>query len=189
MSVSGISSSNQYQLNSLYNPYQQAFQQLGQNLKSGNLSAAQSDFSTIQQAFSQSATSSSTSSTSTSSATSNPVSQAFNQLASDLQSGNIASAQKDFSTLQSDLKASGGPGINRFRHHHRISTGGEPAPNSTNLVAQQAYALQAQPPVSIGVTPHPVGPSSLPPSISIGSLGTLINPESLVDSPPLSLVA
>ena len=54
MSVSGISSSSLFDYNtqSVQNKmqqFQQEFQQLGQDLQSGNLSAAQSDFATLQQ--------------------------------------------------------------------------------------------------------------------------------------------
>jgi len=71
----------------------QEFQQLGQDLQSGNLSAAQSDFATLQQ------------STSTASASSsNPIAQAFNELGQDLQSGNTTAAQQDYTQLQKDLQ-------------------------------------------------------------------------------------
>lgn len=107
MSISGILSSSlsHYQLGAARTPYQQTFQQLGQDLQSGNLSAAQSDLATLQKAISQPATTSPT--------TSDPVTQAFHQLATDLQSGNLSAAQKDFSTLQQDLQAS--------HFHHRLS--------------------------------------------------------------------
>ena len=53
MSVSGISSSNLFDSNqSVQNnmqKFRQEFQQLGQDLQSGNLSAAQSDFATLPQ--------------------------------------------------------------------------------------------------------------------------------------------
>jgi outer membrane protein assembly factor BamD (BamD/ComL family) len=103
MSIFGILSSSlsHYQLGAARTPYQQTFQQLGQDLQSGNLSAAQSDLATLQKAISQTAT------------TSDPVTQAFHQLATDLQSGNLSAAQKDFSTLQQDLQAS--------HFHHRLS--------------------------------------------------------------------
>jgi len=121
MSVSGISSVN-------YNPYQigsastlqQQFQQLGQALQSGNLSAAQSDFATLQAAVSQpSATTSATSSAP------NTIGQAFNQLAADLQSGNLSAAQKDYSTVQQDLQNSQGTIAGRhFSHHHHGGASG-----------------------------------------------------------------
>jgi hypothetical protein len=107
MSISGIQSNafNPYQLGA--NPMQQAVQQLSQDLQSGNLSAAQSDFATLQQAFKQSAVTSSAASNGTSAATTSPLEQAFSQVGSDLKSGNLSSAQKDFNTVQQDLKVPG----------------------------------------------------------------------------------
>jgi len=101
MSIAGIlGSSTQYQIGAT-NALQQQFQQLGQALQSGNLSSAQSDFATLQAAFSQPATT-------TGNAAGNPIKQAFNQLASDLQSGNLSAAQKDYSTVQEDLQGARG---------------------------------------------------------------------------------
>ncbi|MGA2458257.1 MAG: hypothetical protein ABSF85_11860 [Terriglobales bacterium] len=158
MSISAIlnSSSNQYQIGAANNPYQQQMQQLGQALQSGNLSAAQSDFATLQATFSQPATT--TGSTSNGSA-SNPVAQALNQLGTDLQSGNVAAAQKDFSTVQQDLQNN--LSNNGFHHHlHHCSGGGDSSSQnpllqdlnqigqsltSSNLAgAQQAYATLQQ---------------------------------------------
>jgi hypothetical protein len=96
----------------------------------------------------------------TSTATSNPITQAFNQLASDLQSGNLTAAQKDYSTLQQDLQSPGGVG-HHLHNHHRIRTpgGGSGDQNpllqdlnqlgqgltSNNLtVAQKAYSTLQQ---------------------------------------------
>jgi len=160
MSISAIlnSSSNQFQMSAASNPYQQELQQLGQALQSGNLSAAQSDFATLQAAFSQPATT--TGSTSTGSA-SNPVVQAFNQLGTDLQSGNVSAAQKDFSTVQQDLQNNFSN--NEFHHcyHHRSGGGSGDSSNQNSLLqdlnqigqsltssnlagAQQAYATLQQ---------------------------------------------
>jgi hypothetical protein len=126
MSISGIlnSSYNQNQFSAVCSPYKQEMQQLSQDLQSGNLSAAQSDFATLQAAFSQpAAASASTSTASTSSSsTSNPITQAFNQLATDLKSGNLTAAQKDYSTVQQDLQSQGGPSTGHHHHRH-ISTG------------------------------------------------------------------
>jgi len=133
-------------------------QQLGQALQSGNLSAAQSDFATLQAAFSQPATTAGSTSTGS---TSNPVAQAFNQLSSDLQSGNLAAAQKDFSTVQQDLQNN--LSSNHFHHHRHLSSAGGSGDSSnqnpllqdlnqigqsltsSNLAgAQQAYATLQQ---------------------------------------------
>ncbi len=161
MSSSGILSSSflQNQLSSVSSPYQQDMQKLSQDLQSGNLSSAQSDFATLQQAFSQTPT---TSGTTTSTATSSPITQAFNQLSSDLQSGNLTAAQKDYSTLQQDLQSQGGTG-HQLHNHHRIRTPGvgEDSSNQNPLLqdlnqlgqsltsnnlsgAQQAYATLQQ---------------------------------------------
>ena len=123
MSISGILSSGflQKQLGAPSTPSEQSIAQLSKDLQSGNLAAAQSDFATLQKAFSPSPISTAAASAAS---TSNPVAQAFNQLASDLHSGNLSAAQKDFSVLQQDLENLGGPGaINRFHHYHRLSTG------------------------------------------------------------------
>src|ERR1700686_4278771 len=59
MSISGILSSGflQKQLVAPSTPYQQSIEQLSKDLQSGNLAAAQSDFSTLQKAFALSVTS------------------------------------------------------------------------------------------------------------------------------------
>lgn len=115
MSISGLSLFNP-QLNVATNyqqQLQQQLQQIGQALQSGNLSAAQSDFATLQQSFSQTTpTTASASSTS-----SDSVHQAFNQLASDLQSGNLSAAQKDLSIVQQDVKGYAGPPSTHFYPH------------------------------------------------------------------------
>ncbi|MGA3295228.1 MAG: hypothetical protein ABSE45_14750 [Candidatus Acidiferrales bacterium] len=79
---------------------QQEFQQLGQDLQSGNLTAAQSDIATLQK---NSLFANATSATS-SSQTTNSASQAFNQLSHDAQAGNVSAAKQDFLTLQQDLQ-------------------------------------------------------------------------------------
>jgi hypothetical protein len=135
MSVSGILSSSflQNQISSVSSPYQQDMQKLSQDLQSGNLSAAQSDFATLQQAFSQPATTAASPSTTS---TSNPVAQSFNQLASDLQSGNLSAAQKDLSTVQ-DLQSLAKLTESHFHHRdHLGGGGGSPASSSQNSLLQ-----------------------------------------------------
>jgi len=151
MSVSGIFSSMGNSASAIsYQLQNSTFQQLGQDLTSGNLSAAQSDFATLQQAFAQPAAISSSS-------TSNPVTQAFQQLATDLKSGNLSAAQKDYSTIQQDLQTSG----RHLHNHHRMRISGGPdqntllqdlnqlgqtsastsSPSASLTAAQQAYAI------------------------------------------------
>lgn len=142
MSVAGISSSNLFNVNdsreSLQSQMRQEFEQLGQDLQSGNLSAAQSDFATLTQMEPQS-TSSSSSSTATSTS---PMAQAFAQLSKDLQSGNLSAAQQDFAAIQqvqANAVQSGG------HHHHHRGGGGEGGGQNgiSSLFTQLGQALQS----------------------------------------------
>lgn len=139
MSVSGISSSSLYDTQSVQNnaqQFQQDFQQLGQDLGSGNLSAAQSDFATLQNLQTQNSTATSQSSS--------PISQAFSQLAKDLQSGNLSGAQQDFSTIQQDFKnqaTQAQTGASQGHHHHHGSGGG--SSEISQLFDQLGTALQS----------------------------------------------
>ncbi|MGB8583981.1 MAG: hypothetical protein WCD47_24430 [Candidatus Sulfotelmatobacter sp.] len=153
MSVSGISSSSLFNasgVQSLFQQFQQTFQQLGQDLQSGNLSAAQSDFATLQNLGSQNSTATTQSN--------NPIAQAFSQLAKDLQSGNLSAAQQDFSTIQQDFQSQSAQGQTPSAqgHHHHHGGGGSseisqlldqlgPALQSGDLsTAQQAYTSLVQ---------------------------------------------
>jgi hypothetical protein len=202
--MSGISnvSSNQHSLSNSSTTYQQSLQQFSQALQSGNLSAAQSDFATLQQAFSQPASTISSSSTSNPSSASNPVAQAFNRLASDLQSGNLSAAQKDYTGAQQGLRSQSGPSKGHFHHHNSLQSGSVDSSDQDSLLqelsqigqsiasgslaaAQQAYsAAQLQPALSF---------NGAPPSQS-GSPGTLLSnlelqAESSLSASPFSLVA
>jgi hypothetical protein len=128
MSVSGISSSNLYNystqnVQTQINQVQQDFQQLGVDLQSGNLSAAQSDLTTLQQLMPQSSATSS-------SQGNNPLTQAFQQLSKDLQAGNLSAAQKDYSTIQQDIQSQATQ-LHGHHHHHRGGGG-----NSTSAISQ-----------------------------------------------------
>ncbi len=154
MSVSGIcsNSNTNSQINPQYRLTSGEFQQLGQDLASGNLSSAQSDFATLQQALG--ATGSTAASTTSATSTSNPLTQTLQQLSSDLQSGNLSAAQKDYSALQTDFRgainahvhhhhgASGGPIQSLFDNPNQSSTTGTTASNATAL--QQTFATLAQ---------------------------------------------
>ncbi|MGC1499789.1 MAG: hypothetical protein WA800_07300 [Terriglobales bacterium] len=155
MSISAISNScTNNPVSNLTSQFQNSpLQQLGKDLTSGNLSAAQSDFATLQQAFTQVPTGSPTSS--------NPVSQAFQQLSSDLSSGNLSGTKQDYSTIQNDLSSRPGLGHNHFQNPIARTSGGQSSllqdlnqlgqelssssALSGNLTAaQQAYATTAQ---------------------------------------------
>jgi outer membrane protein assembly factor BamD (BamD/ComL family) len=143
MSVSGIASSSLFaafsstQQQNRSQQIQQDFQQLGQDLQAGNLTQAQTVFSSLTQLLpAQFQTNATTSTTQSGSQTSNPISQALSQLGSDLQSGNLSAAQSDFSTLQNDLesaKSTEGP------HHHRTH-GGPVLENQNNQSSQNSSA-------------------------------------------------
>ena len=130
MSTSGITSSMSSQMQQI----QKDFNQLGQDLQSGNLSAAQADFVTLQKDMPQ--TSSASSSTSQSSS---PIAQAFSQLSQDLQSGNLTAAQQDYSTIQQDLQSQGSQGHHHYHHH----LGGSQDSQASQLFAQLGQDLQS----------------------------------------------
>jgi outer membrane protein assembly factor BamD (BamD/ComL family) len=124
------------------NSVAQAFTQLGQDLKSGNLQAAQKDFTNLQQDVQQNssqrigghhhhhphAETSQSSSSSSSSQQSNAIAQAFGTLAQDLQAGNLSGSQSAFATLQNDLQQIGG-----FLPAGSSGTSATAVPSSTGL--------------------------------------------------------
>jgi hypothetical protein len=138
MSVSAISGSGlfDYSSQTVQNKtqqFQQEFQQLGQDLQSGNLSAAQTDFATLQQLAPQANPASTAQS-------SNPIAQEFNQLSQDLQAGNLSAAQQDYATIQQDFQNQAAPV--HHHHHHRGGGGGGANPIS-QLLGQLGQALQS----------------------------------------------
>jgi soluble cytochrome b562 len=114
---------------------QQEFQQLGQDLQSGNLSAAQADFATLQQLVPQANSASSSQS-------SNPIAQEFNQLSQALQAGNLSAAQQDYATIQQDFQNQAAQGQEHHHHHHR-GGGGSGASGISQLLSQVGQALQS----------------------------------------------
>ncbi len=142
MSVAGILSSAAFNVSAqLYQnrtqKSKQEFQQLGQDLQSGNLSAAQADFATLQKMQPQPPTTPSPQS-------SNSISQDFNQLSTDLKAGNTTAAQQDFTKLQQDFQSQG----TQTHHHHHHHGGGESSSSSSNsdisqLFGQLGTALQS----------------------------------------------
>jgi hypothetical protein len=136
MSVAGIASRLLSAFNTLNVPsrkqqFQQEFQQLGQDLQSGNLSAARSDFATLQQANSAASAQST-----------DPIVQAFNQLSKDLQSGNTTAAQQDYATIQQDMQATQNQGAH-FHHHHHHGGGGSQENAISQMFQQLGQDLQS----------------------------------------------
>jgi hypothetical protein len=145
MSISAISSSTlaasvTQSIQNKLQQFRQEFQQLGSDLRTGNLSAAQQDVSALPGLGSQSSSTSPT-------ASSNPIAQAFNQLAQELQSGNVSGAQQDYSSLKQGFQKID-QGHNNLRHHvHGFDEGsgqtltqwGQAPPSANASAAQTAY--------------------------------------------------
>jgi hypothetical protein len=139
MSIAGILSSSLFNSNSQAvtssrQSFQKEFQQLGEALQSGNLSAAQADFATSQ--------TNSPSAKATASA-SGLITQAFSQLGKDLKSGNLSAAQQDFSKIQTDPRSQD---TQAPHHHHHHFGGGGGSGEQSNIVrefAQLGQDLQA----------------------------------------------
>jgi outer membrane protein assembly factor BamD (BamD/ComL family) len=134
MSVSNIFSTSlfDYGTQSRQNTAQQLrkeFDQLGQDLQSGNLTAAQSDFAAMQRLMPQANSTSTTQST-------NPLAQDLNQLGQDLQAGNTTAAQQDFSKIQQDFQSQ----APAHHHHHHGGGGGS---GISQLLSQLGQALQS----------------------------------------------
>jgi hypothetical protein len=127
MSISGVSSSSSLSQSlqtwqAKAQKIETEFQQLGQDLQAGNLSQAQSDFSTLSQNFSGSVQSNST------------LSQAFSSLGTALQSGNLSAAQKAYSTLQQDVQQTGAD------HHHHGGSSSQTTSSSTGSTLSQLFS-------------------------------------------------
>jgi outer membrane protein assembly factor BamD (BamD/ComL family) len=184
MSLTGIAASSIFQF---LNPsttqsnaqnFQKEFQQLGQDLSSGNLSQAQADFQALQPSVQPA---SSTTNTQTSSSS---LSSAFTQLGQALSSGNLSTAQQDYSTVQQDLQQSSAVSGARFHHHyHGASSSQNSSQNpidqlfsnlaqalqSNNLTAAQtAYSSLQQEFQALG-TATPATSSSATPSVNVSA--------------------
>ena len=155
MSIIGILSSNLFSAgaaqntrNSQNNPskFQQIrteFQQLGQDLQSGDLTQAQSDFATLSQNLSGGSQSSATGTNSTTGKSA--IFQAFAQLGQDLQSGNLQGAQQDFTNLQQDLQQNPSQQVGGHHHHHHHAESSQSSSSSLqNNPIVQAFSSLAQ---------------------------------------------
>ena len=157
MSIIGILASNLFAAGAAHNnqssqntpsKFQQIkteFQQLGQDLQSGNLTQAQSDFATLSQNLPGASQSSAITTNSTTS--SNLLAQAFTQLGQDLQSGNLQAAQKDFTTLQRDVQQNASQQVGGHHHHHHHAESSQSSSSSSSQQANpiaQAFSTLAQ---------------------------------------------
>ena len=136
MSVSGISSSPVDHVQtppiaqSKRQQFEQSFQQLGQDLKSGNLSAATSDLGALEKLEPQSTAGSAA-------LDSSPIGKQFAQLTQDIHSGNLSEARQDYSNIQQDIQ-------NRLAHWHHhggpIAGGLAQSQSGSPTSVQQAYS-------------------------------------------------
>jgi hypothetical protein len=122
---------------------QQGFQQLGQDLQSGNLAQAQSEFSTLEQLLPSQLQTSATNAQS-GARTTNPVSQALSRLGKDLSSGNLTAAQSDFTTLQQDLQQQQGANSVHPHHHHHGGGGGASGQQGTQNTLATLFGTLGQ---------------------------------------------
>lgn len=108
----------------------QGFQLLGQDLQSGNLSQAKSDFASLLQLL-PGGQQSSLLAPASGSQSSSPLATAVSQLARDMKSGNATATQSDLDTVQQDVQQLGqqqGAGSAQHHHHHG---GGESSQSSS----------------------------------------------------------
>jgi hypothetical protein len=110
---------------------QSEFQQLGQDLQTGNLAQAGQDYATLSQNFAtaQSGTTAAAppaavTTTAAPTLNSNPIAQAFDALSTDLQNGSITATQQDFATIQQDAQQHHGSSQVHHHHHHGGGGGG-----------------------------------------------------------------
>jgi outer membrane protein assembly factor BamD (BamD/ComL family) len=159
MSVIGILSSNLFSAGAAQNTqssqntqstFQQIkteFQQLGQDLQSGNVMAAQSDFTTLSTNLSTTLQAPAATATSTAANPSaSPLATAFAQLGQDLQSGNLQGAQQDYTTVQQDAQQqSASQQVSGHHGHHTESSQSSSSSSSqqTNPI-NQAFGALAQ---------------------------------------------
>jgi outer membrane protein assembly factor BamD (BamD/ComL family) len=150
MSIAGIAGNSSLFQNSVVQQTQNRFQQiqaqfqkLGQDLQSGNLTQAQSDFATLTEELPNGGKSSSTAiSANSATASSNRVLQAFQALGQDLQSGNLTAAQQDFAAIQQSAQQSQASGQSHHGHHdHHSDDGNSTSPTSS---LQQDFSTLGQ---------------------------------------------
>jgi soluble cytochrome b562 len=137
MSVSGISSGSYvYQTQSSqdwqsqFQKIQTEFQQLGQDLQAGNLTQAQSDYTTLSQCISNTAQSD----------RSDSLAQEFSALGQALQSGDLSAAQQAYSTIQQDMQQA----VGHMHHHHHHGSSSQTSGSTSNSSLAQAFTALGQ---------------------------------------------
>ena len=145
--------------------FQQEFQQLGSDLQSGNITAAQQDFAALGV------------SPATAAQVTSPILHQFQQLGQALQSGNTSSAKQDYSKVKHDLQK-----VEHAHNHHRphlqgvndasqsFSELGQALQSGSASLAQSAYNSLFQDFQSIGQSVDPATALASP-----GATGVSVN--------------
>jgi len=111
---------------SVFQQIKTEFQQLGQDLQSGNLTKAQQDYTTLSQNL-----------PGASQTSGNPLLQAFAQLGKDLQAGNLQGAQQDYTTVQQDAQQIASQvGGHHGHHHHHVESSQSSSSQQANPITQ-----------------------------------------------------
>jgi soluble cytochrome b562 len=129
MSVASISSTSFYQPSSVSansRSRRAEFQQLGQDLQSGNLAAAQQDFSGLTQATSQTSGSTQTASSTAQIPGFGSMVQDLSTLGQAIQSGNLSAAQQAYKTVQQDMQS-----VQQSHGCHHVASAGTATASTT----------------------------------------------------------
>ena len=126
-SISSINSTtNTNQLANQQNSFAQIaqnFQAIGSALQSGDLSSAQSSLTAFQQAVQGNSNSTSQTSSSQPFGKNSQANTDYQNLTSALQSGDLSTAQKAYTSLQNDLKsAQSAKSAHKGHHHHHAAS-------------------------------------------------------------------
>ena len=135
MSIDPISSTNPNQTNEMQSNVQQIgkyLEQLGQALQSGDLSGAQSVFSSLQQLLSGSSANQAQITQQTSQSAFNTD---INALGQALKSGDLSKAQDALAKLQQDMQATH---KGHHRHHHRKADNSQNPVSSLNDISESS---------------------------------------------------
>ena len=144
-SESATSGLSQTDSQSSINQLRQSFRQLASSLQSGDLAGAQKAFSTIETLLQSNQSSSQSSAVQSASATNTPVQNDLAALGQALNSGDLTTAQSDFSKLKSDLQPAGQSvasgssqsvgSAHRHGHHRAEASGPDSSSTATDPAA------------------------------------------------------
>lgn len=140
--ISGLSTS-QSSLGTQRKQGKQDFSDLATALQSGNLSGAQAAFTAFQHDLDQATQQQNSQAQGVSSTQSSTMKQDMQSLSTALQSGNTASAQSAFSTLQQDLQASQQLTADGHHHHHHHSASDSQSSSTSSGTVQSISGASA----------------------------------------------